>query len=303
MSLDFRPSTSPTRIAFVRPLHKFDVAGFIKEKGIHPSTTELTKRKNGMFVSFENVDDCSSFCDLISSTFPDLLINYSEPKTPILPEIPISIDPSSSSLPPGLLYYPNFISAEEEALIVNSLDKGHWLDQLHRRVQHFGLAFDYSTKHVGDVQQRFPEWADSLVEKINGHLQKNMTINQLTCNEYLPGVGISRHVDTHSAFSDTIPVVSLIDPIAFDLFKGTSQSISLWIHPRSLLVMTGEVRYGWLHAIARRKVDVNPDGERIDRCRRISLTFRETTMKACDCAYPDICDSRVPMLMPSRLVV
>ena len=303
MSLDFRPSTSPTIVAFVRPLHKFNVKQFLNDRAIHPVTTELTRRKNGMFITFESVEKCQAFCAMISSEYPDILINYSEPRTPILPEIPMAVNPKTAALPPGLMYYPDFITKEEEAHIVSSLDQRHWLDQLHRRVQHFGLAFDYSTKHVGDVQQPFPAWADSLVLKINSHLSRHLQLNQLTCNEYLPGVGISRHVDTHSAFSDIIPVVSLIDPIAFDLFKGTDEFTSLWIQPRSLLVMTGEVRYGWLHAIARRKVDVDPLGDRIPRSRRISLTFRETTMTPCECIYPDMCDSRVPMLMPSRLPV
>jgi alkylated DNA repair dioxygenase AlkB len=44
--------------------------------------------------------------------------------------------------------------------------------------------------------------------------------------------------------------------------------------PRSLLVMTGEARAIWQHAIPGRKSDPLPDGERRLRQRRLSLTFR-----------------------------
>ena len=44
--------------------------------------------------------------------------------------------------------------------------------------------------------------------------------------------------------------------------------------PRSLLVMTGAARYEWTHAIPPRAFDVI-DGQRVERKRRVSITFRK----------------------------
>ncbi len=49
--------------------------------------------------------------------------------------------------------------------------------------------------------------------------------------------------------------------------------VPVLVEARSLLLMQGEARYHWQHAIPARKVDVVA-GTRIVRGRRISLTFR-----------------------------
>jgi alkylated DNA repair dioxygenase AlkB len=47
----------------------------------------------------------------------------------------------------------------------------------------------------------------------------------------------------------------------------------LLLSPRSLLVLSDEARYQWQHGIARRKSD-RWHGQRIERGRRLSVTFR-----------------------------
>ena len=51
------------------------------------------------------------------------------------------------------------------------------------------------------------------------------------------------------------------------------ETISLWLEPRSLLVLTGEARYVWTHAIRPRLNDV-VEGTKVPRHRRLSLTLR-----------------------------
>jgi len=60
---------------------------------------------------------------------------------------------------------------------------------------------------------------------------------------------------------------------------------------RSLLIMTGEARYRWRHAILHRKTD-KIDGELVKRQRRVSLTFRRVKRSPCECIYPQYCDSQ-----------
>ncbi|MFP4098390.1 MAG: alpha-ketoglutarate-dependent dioxygenase AlkB [Alphaproteobacteria bacterium] len=47
----------------------------------------------------------------------------------------------------------------------------------------------------------------------------------------------------------------------------------IYLEPRSLIVISGEARFRWAHAIPARKSDI-VDDFKIERNRRISLTFR-----------------------------
>jgi alkylated DNA repair protein alkB family protein 8 len=53
-----------------------------------------------------------------------------------------------------------------------------------------------------------------------------------------------------------------------------NKTTDLYLEPRSLVLMTGEARYNWLHSIASRKID-RLDGLLKFRHRRVSLTFRK----------------------------
>jgi alkylated DNA repair dioxygenase AlkB len=59
----------------------------------------------------------------------------------------------------------------------------------------------------------------------------------------------------------------------------TGVQVPILIEPGSLYVMQGEARYQWKHGIMARKSDVY-SGRRIQRGRRISLTFRTVIQQA-----------------------
>lgn len=61
---------------------------------------------------------------------------------------------------------------------------------------------------------------------------------------------------------------------------------------RSLIIMTGEARYCWQHAITHRRTD-KINGRMVKRQRRVSLTFRRVRRDPCCCSYPDYCDSQL----------
>jgi alkylated DNA repair protein alkB family protein 8 len=104
--------------------------------------------------------------------------------------------------------------------------------------------------------------------------------NQITANEYSPGVGLAPHVDTHSAFEGPILSLSLGGPCVVELRRygverreeqqggerGEAPPVSprvsrqgrpgaLALPTRSLLVLSGEARLGWHHYIPHRKAD------------------------------------------------
>ena len=114
----------------------------------------------------------------------------------------------------------------------------------------------------------FPKWMDLLGENLveNGLMEEKP--DQCIINEYLPGQGISRHIDCVPCFGDRIVSISLLSGCVME-FQRYEEVQELYLEPRSLVLLTGDARYKWTHCIPARKFD----GAR-ERVRRISLTFR-----------------------------
>ena len=108
---------------------------------------------------------------------------------------------------------------------------------------------------------------------------KNNALNcscVLQVNEYPCGVGLSPHIDTHSAFEEMIFSLSLAGPCIMEFRKYTKGSWctpsvvngvdedssqepecirkAIFLPPRSMLLMSGEGRYAWHHYIPHHKV-------------------------------------------------
>lgn len=182
-------------------------------------------------------------------------------------------------LPPGAAYMPGFINADEERELVQALDAGEWSAELKRRVQHFGYRYDYKTRmvtpdaYIGEL----PVWTTPLVRRLEAETSYGGIPDQMIANEYLPGQGISAHVDCVPCFSDRIASLSLLSSCEMIFRKAkTGEKLSAILEPRSLLILSDEARYEWTHEIPARKSD-NVDGVKTPRTRRVSLTFRVVT--------------------------
>ena len=179
---------------------------------------------------------------------------------------------------PGLRYIKNYITADEHDALLAHVDNGLWLDDLKRHVQHYGFKYNYRARKV-DMSMRvgeLPEWLKRLSEKLHQDEYMPEVADQVIVNEYLPGQGISAHIDCEPCFKDTIISLSLGSSCVMDFTNklDRTQKIPVQLEPRSLVVLSGEARYGWLHSIAARKWD-KWEGEKRDRNRRVSLTFRK----------------------------
>ncbi|MGP4667719.1 alpha-ketoglutarate-dependent dioxygenase AlkB [Agrobacterium pusense] len=99
--------------------------------------------------------------------------------------------------------------------------------------------------------------------------------DQVIANEYLPGQGISAHVDCVPCFDDMIVSISLLSAceMVFRDLHGPG-TCGVVLHPRSGLLLMGSGRYDWTHEIPARKSDI-VNGVKTVRSRRISLTFRK----------------------------
>lgn len=169
---------------------------------------------------------------------------------------------------PGLSYIPDFITPNEESALINEINAQTWLNDLKRRVQHYGYKYDYTARKVtaDSYLGPLPGWLMPVTQKL---LFKP---DQAIVNEYLPGQGISAHVDCVPCFSDTIASLSLGSGAVMQ-FTKEQEKHDLFLGPRSLIILSGPARYDWTHAIPARKSDV-VDGFKIERGRRVSMTFR-----------------------------
>jgi alkylated DNA repair dioxygenase AlkB len=180
----------------------------------------------------------------------------------------------------GLLYIPDFISASEEQNLIHSVDQNPWLNDLKRRVQHYGYKYDYKARRVGaeSFLGPLPEWVAPFAHKLHANKFFPSIPDQAIVNEYQPGQGISAHIDCVPCFEGVIASLSLCSGATMQLANPRHGiKHDLYLQPRSLILLSGEARYQWTHAIPARKSD-HVNGFKIERERRVSLTFRSVIL-------------------------
>ncbi len=180
----------------------------------------------------------------------------------------------------GLRYVQGFVTATSASVLIGSIDAQHWRSDLKRRVQHFGYRYDYRARRVTatDYLGPLPGWLDVLAARLfsDGVFLKKP--DQVIVNEYQPGQGIAAHVDCEPCFGEVIASLSLLRACQMDFRQiGFEESRSMILEPNSLLALSGPARWNWSHGIVARKSDVI-DGARVERGRRVSLTFRTVVL-------------------------
>jgi len=179
----------------------------------------------------------------------------------------------------GLTYLRDFITSDEEKKIASLIDAKEWSGELSRRVQHYGYKYDYKVRNVNEAisVESLPKWLQSLGKRLVRDGFFDIEPDQVIVNEYLPGQGITTHIDCLPCFGDTIVSLSLGSTCVMDFTNAkTEEAIPILLEPRSIVILKEEARYLWKHGIAKRKQD-KYNGVTYLRSRRISLTFR--TMK------------------------
>jgi alkylated DNA repair dioxygenase AlkB len=174
-----------------------------------------------------------------------------------------------SGMPQGFRYSPDFLSEAEEQLLAT------WIGTLPlkpfefrgylglRRTASFGLRYDYARRAVRGAKP-LPEQLLSLRDKVAGFASHNPEdFRQMLVSEYAPGAPIGWHKDKPQ-FEDVVGV-SLLAPANFRLRQKADAGWtrrSLILAPRSIYLLSGEVRHEWEHSI--------PEMESL----RYSITFR-----------------------------
>ncbi len=176
----------------------------------------------------------------------------------------------------GLAYIPAFITQDEERALIGVIDKSPWITDLKRRVQHYGYKYDYRARAVTHDSYigPLPDWISVMAERLHAQGVFKTVPDQAIVNEYMPGQGISAHVDCVPCFYDTIASLTLKSGASMQFQNAlTTQKEEHYLEERSLIALSGAARYKWTHAIPARKSD-RVSGFKIERQRRVSLTFR-----------------------------
>ncbi|XP_037632381.1 alkylated DNA repair protein alkB homolog 8 [Sebastes umbrosus] len=234
---------------------------------------------------------------------------------------------ASVPLPEGLVLVEDFVSLEEEALLLAAIDWSSTNDDVnaqkalkHRRVKHYGFEFRYDNNNVDKdkpLAAGIPQECLPVLERCVKNKHIDIMPDQLTVNQYESGQGIPPHVDTHSAFEDTLLSLSLGAKTVMEFRHHDGRLVAVVLPGRSLLVMRGESRFLWTHGITPRKFDMVPACDPQSsahatpdlgthrnltlskRGTRTSFTFRKIRHEPCRCAFPSACDSQGAPPAPS----
>ncbi|MGY6661339.1 MAG: alpha-ketoglutarate-dependent dioxygenase AlkB [Glycocaulis sp.] len=185
-------------------------------------------------------------------------------------------------LPPGASIIGDFLPEGAGGRLLDWVDSSEWRSDLKRRVQHYGWHYDYRERRVTPAMRLgpLPDWLVPVSEAVSALPEFPDRIDQVIVNEYLPGQGISAHIDCEPCFGPAVASLSLGGPVQM-LFRcrQTGEQRGHVLEPLSLLILSGQARYDWTHEIPARKSDL-VDGLRRPRTRRVSLTFRTVSLQA-----------------------
>ena len=186
---------------------------------------------------------------------------------------------------PGLMYKPDFITEGEETKLLACIDGAEWNTEIRRRVQHYGWRYDYKQRQVDESMHlgELPDWALELAQRLVTEGLVKTLPNQAIVNEYCGRQGISRHIDQPRSFAEHVATISLLE--TWDMVfrhRDSNRKVEKPLERRSVAVLTSDARYKWTHEIPERRYELRMDQQgkrrRVERSRRISLTFRTTRL-------------------------
>jgi alkylated DNA repair dioxygenase AlkB len=168
--------------------------------------------------------------------------------------------PIEPAYPPGFQYQDEFISVEEERLLLEVISK----TELHtfifqgyeakRRVSSFGYDYSFDKREL-QKGKPIPDEFNFLTERVAKHLSIDPSIIvELLIIEYPVGAVINWHRDAPPF--DIIAGISLLSDCKFKLRpydkskQGRSSVITVPVRRRSLYIMSGESRSDWEHSTA-----------------------------------------------------
>ncbi|MGE5361868.1 MAG: alpha-ketoglutarate-dependent dioxygenase AlkB [Bacteroidales bacterium] len=158
-------------------------------------------------------------------------------------------------LPPGFVYEAGFISKDEEAALLGEIRRLSFEDvRMHgvvarRRIVQYGFnySFDSARLSAGRTVPPFLEPLRDRAARFAGRPAADVTEALVT--EYPPGAAIGWHRDAPPF--EVIVGISLLSPCRFRLRRidRTGSPVEITAEPRSVYLLSGEVRTHWQHHI------------------------------------------------------
>ncbi|XP_029375565.1 alpha-ketoglutarate-dependent dioxygenase alkB homolog 4 [Echeneis naucrates] len=189
-------------------------------------------------------------------------------------------DVEATSLPfPGIFLWENFVSEEEERVLINSMDQDIWnQSQSGRRKQDFGPKVNFKKRKVrmGSFSG-LPALSQNLVLRMQQEpsLANFQPVEQ--CNlDYHPqrGSAIDPHLDDSWLWGERLVTINMLSSTTLTMSLeqglpelGLEEEVRVAVHlpRRSLVVLYGDARHRWKHAIHREDIHK----------RRVCSTYRE----------------------------
>ena len=161
-------------------------------------------------------------------------------------------------MPAGLLYEPDFVSAEEEAALLAQIRKLPLEEAKYksytarRRTASFGSSYDFDANKLGPAPA-IPPFLISLREKLARRIELPAErFEHALVTEYRPGTPLGWHRD--------VPEFELIAGISlaghcrmrFRPYPPNPRAkvFVLDLEPRSVYVLRDEIRWRWQHSVA-----------------------------------------------------
>ena len=174
-----------------------------------------------------------------------------------------------SDLPPGFVYQPDFLTAEEERALLAEVTTLEFHDVkmrgqvARRRTTHFGWTYGYETWRI-EPGPPIPHFLLALRPRAAalGRLPPEELVEVLVTH-YPPGAGIGWHRD--APMFGIVVGVSLGSPCRFRFQRGRGaerRTAAVVLEPRSGYALDGAARWQWQHSIPPGKVE------------RYSVTYR-----------------------------
>ncbi|GKY92377.1 hypothetical protein MPSEU_000208600 [Mayamaea pseudoterrestris] len=193
----------------------------------------------------------------------------------------VDVGRQSSQPLPGLYLIENFLSQEEELLILSDLDQSNaqqaWVREKHTGShfeKRFGIDHDLWSKHLRPPVHPMPRWFHGIVSsKLQqvAFLLQNCVPNEMNVIDYRSSRGdhLKAHMDDRVKYKEPIVNLSLAGDCYMVFAKERDASVAkkILLKRRTLQVLTGKARYEWTHGIE--ASDILSD-------RRVSVTMRET---------------------------
>lgn len=160
--------------------------------------------------------------------------------------------------PAGLAYVPDFLSAGEEAALLDHvralpLEEARYKGYVaRRRTLSYGGTYDFDVNVLRPAPP-FPDFLAPLRARVAAHLGlARESFAHALVTEYRPGTPLGWHRDVPDF--ETVVGVSLAGRgrLRFRRYPHTPRAkggFELALAPRSLYVMAGEVRWGWQHSV------------------------------------------------------